>query len=576
MKTIRYLTVIFLLAISIDSYCQPEINQIWQFMDSVGLYEKFEIILRIDSEFENPYDPDQIDIMAHFTAPSGKEWKVPGFYNQVFRSAFAVRFSPDELGEWTYTVQVKDKNGQTASEDRGFKAIKSGYHGPIRIAANKRYLEHVDGTPWYGVGLWFNGARPGDQEEILDELKERGVNYISRLIVPLETWGTGLGRYDQLLCSQIDELINQLEERDMQFSMNIWFHSFLSETVWGGGNIAWYTNPYQLVTDCKDFYSSDEAWKYQEKLYRYMIARWGYSRSMMIWFVVDEVNGTDGWVSGDSLGAATWAKKVHDYFKAHDPWQHLTTGTRSGGIKEWWPEGYEVFDMAGREIYEAQGFPINRTGYIDQDETHPLTYSYRNYHGQVRKLWDGFEKPAIIPETGWDHTFYEMNMPGYKAQYHNAIWVSLASGSAMSPFWWSYSRALNDNVVTYDLLNYRRFTEQIPWSKLTNVTPVETQNSAGDAYAMGSDQLVFGWAVNADADMTGKTITLPDLGRGKYSLKLYHTWRGRFLEDENDNEEWTIESKGKSVSFDIPVHKVTGGHAQYIGQDIAFILKPVQ
>ena len=231
--------------------------------------------------------------------------------------------------------------------------------------------------------------------------------------------------------------------------------------------------------------------------------------------------------------------------------------------------------MAGREIYEAQGFPINRTGFIEQDENHPLTYSYRNYHGQVSKLWNGFEKPAIIPETGWDHTFYEMSMPGYKALYHNAIWVSLASGSAMSPFWWSYSRALNDNVVTYDLLNYRRFTDQISWNTLTNLAPLEIENSEGDAYAMSSDQVIFGWAVNADADMTGKTITIPKAGKGKYSLKLYHTWRGRFVQDENGNEEQTIESKGKSLSFDIPIQKIKGGHARYVGQDIAFILTPM-
>ena len=39
------------------------------------------------------------------------------------------------------------------------------------------------------------------------------------------------------------------------------------------------------------------AWKYQEKLYRYFIARWGYSRALAIWFIIDEVNGTDGWAT---------------------------------------------------------------------------------------------------------------------------------------------------------------------------------------------------------------------------------------------------------------------------------------
>jgi hypothetical protein len=306
-----------------------------------------------------------------------------------------------------------------------------------------------------------------------------------------------------------------------------------------------------------------------------MIARWGYSRSLAIWFIVDEVNGTDGWVSGDSLQAGVWVKKVHDYFKGHDPWQHLTTGTRSGGITEWWEEAYEVLDLPGREIYEAQGFPINNTGRIDGDQTHPLTDSYRNYHGQVNKLWNGFEKPVIIPETGWDHTFYEMPMPGYLAQYHNAIWVSLASGASMSPFWWAYSGRLNDNVVTNQMLYYRNFTNQIPFSKLTSPMPVEVKNSEGDAYAIGSDQLIFGWAVNADTDMSGKTITLPDIGRGTYRLKLYHTWSGRFLENDVGSTEWMIESNGNSLSFDVPVLKITGGHARYIGKDVAFIVEPV-
>jgi len=399
------------------------------------------------------------------------------------------------------------------------------------------------------------------------------VNFISRLITPLETWGTGLGRYDQLLCREIDELLEELEKRDMQLSLNIWFHSFLSETVWGGGNIAWYTNPYQLVCDAKDFYSSGEAWKYQEKLYRYMIARWGYSRSLAIWFVVDEVNGTDGWVSGDSIGAASWARKVHDFFKDHDPWNHLTTGTRSGGIREWWARGYEIFDMAGREIYEAQGFPINTTGRIDKDETHPLTYSYMNYHGQVRRLWDNYEKPAIIPETGWDHTFYEMSMPGYQSQYHNALWVTMASGSAMSPFWWSYSDQLNDNMVTNQLRYFRRFTGQITFSKLTGLSPLEAGNSEGDAFAMGSEQLIFGWAVNAKTDIAGKTITIKDVKNGRYRLKLYHTWIGRYIEVDGQ-EEQIITAAGNSLSFTVPVLKIEGGHARYTGQDIAFMLEP--
>ncbi len=570
MKHLKFYIILLLVLQSLSSVCQPSINRIFAPREATGLYEKLELALSIDAEFTNPFDPDELDIVVTFTAPSGKEWKVPGFYSQYGRGGFLVRFSPDETGEWSYMVSVKDRNGISTSETRTFSVVPSVHHGHIQISQNKRYLEHDDGTPWFGVGLWYNR---GNDAEVLDELQGKGVNFISRLITPLETWGTGLGRYDQMLCREIDELLEELEKRDMQLSLNIWFHSFLSETVWGGGNIAWYTNPYQLVCNAKDFYSSQEAWKYQEKLYRYMIARWGYSRSLAIWFVVDEVNGTDGWMSGDSIGAANWARKVHEYFKEHDPWNHLTTGTRSGGFQEWWNRGYEIFDLAGREIYEAQGFPINTTGQIDKDETHPLTYSYMNYHGQVRRLWNNYEKPAIIPETGWDHTFYEMSMPGYQSQYHNALWITMASGSAMSPFWWSYSDQLNDNMVTNQLRYFRRFTEQIPFSKLTGLAPLEAENPGGHAFAIGSDQLIFGWAVNAKSDIAGKTITISGMKNGQYRLKLYHTWSGRYIKVDGQ-EESLITSAKNSLSFTIPILKIERGHARYTGQDVAFVLEP--
>jgi hypothetical protein len=571
MKHLKFFGIILLILQSSSSLCQPTIGRITRPPQEIGLYDKLEMSLNINATFTNPFDPDELDIMATFKAPSGKEWKVPGFYNQSRRGGFLVRFSPDETGEWSYMISVTDKTGTSTSEAINFKVVPSDYHGPLRLAQNKRYLEHSDGTPWFGVGLWYNGL---SDAKVLDELQSKGVNFISKFITPLETWSTGLGRYDQLICRQIDELLEELEKRDLLLSLNLWFHSFLSETVWGGGNIAWYTNPYQLVCNAKDFFSSEEAWKYQEKLYRYMIARWGYSRSLAIWFVVDEVNGTDGWMLGDSIAAATWAGKVHDFFKKHDPWNHPTTGTRSGGIREWWNRGYKIFDMAGREIYEAQGFPINATGQIDKDKLHPLTHSYLNYHGQVKRLWADYEKPAIIPETGWDHTFYEMSMPGYLAQYHNALWVTLAAGSAMSPFWWSWSDQLNDNMVTNQLRYLRRFTDQIPFSKLTGLTPLEAGNPGGHAFAMGSDQLIFGWAANVDTDMSGKNITIHDVKNGQYRLKLYHTWSGRYIEIDGQNEP-LIRVARNSLSFTVPVLKIEGGHARYVGQDVAFVLEPV-
>ena len=545
----------------------PKVNNIFQMVDSVGLYDKFEARLNIQAKFVNPFDPEDIDIMATFTSPSGKNWNIPGFYHMTLGTMWKIRFSPDETGLWKYTVHVRNKNGETTSEQKSFKVLPSKYKGPVKLAANNRYLEHKNGSPYFGVGLWYNGRIT---KENLDELKSKGVNFISNFITPIETMASGVGRYDQDVCSRIDEMFELCEEREILISLNLWFHSFLSETVWGGGNIRWYANPYQNITAAKDFYRSNEAWKYQEKLYRYFIARWGYSRSLAIWFIVDEINGTDGWVSGDSVMAGQWTKKVHNYFKANDPYNHPTTGTRSGGLKEFFHDGYQVTDIAGREIYEAQGFPRTKAGTLDSADVHPLTYSYNNYAGQIKKIWDDYGKPVIIGETGWDHTYFEPGMPGYVAMHHNVLWVSLATGSAMTPFWWAFGGRMNDVVVSNQLINIKKFTDIIPFSKLSNLSRIDVKIKDGDAFGMQSDKLIYGWVVNPKTDVAGKAVTISSLKDSKYKLKLYHTWRGEFLPEKEVN------ANNGSVEFSIPSLHTTGGHANYIGQDVAFILEPVK
>lgn len=550
----------------------PEIVNIVQRADSIGQYEKFEVSLNLKCEFVNPFDPNEIDISASFASPSGKSWKVNGFYDYSFGMLWKLRFSPNEVGTWQYIVTVIDKNGSVSSDVRKFKTIKSNKKGAIQVADNKRYLQHSSGENFYGVGIWYNDGYAGFNsgrinERELDNLKELGMNFISSYITPLETMASGLGRYDQNICGRLDQLFQMCEDRDMILSLNLWFHSYLSETVWGGGNVRWYTNPYVQVTPAKDFYRNEVAWTYQEKLYRYFIARWGYSRALGIWFIVDEVNGTDGWVSGDSLAASAWGKKVHDYFKKNDPYNHLTTGTRSGGIKEFWHEGYQTFDLAAREIYEAQGYEINKASTLDSANVHPLQSSYRNYAKEVKRLWDGYEKPAIIGETGWDHTFYEMQMPGYLSQYHNALWVSLATGTAMTPFWWAHSNRLNDNLLTFQIQSVRKFTDKIRFEKLKNIGFATIKSQRGDAFGMQSDDTIFGWIVNPVTDVAGDKIVVSDIRNGKYKLRIYHTWRGEFL------NEVELNCTSGAAEFALPYMKLTGSHANYIGQDVAFILQ---
>ena len=103
------------------------------------------------------------EIAATLTAPSGKQRRIPGFWDGA--RVWRIRWMPDEEGEWRYQTEATGEHpglhGQTGSftcarveSDNPFLT-----HGPIRVAANGHTFEHADGTPFFYLGdtVW-NGA----------------------------------------------------------------------------------------------------------------------------------------------------------------------------------------------------------------------------------------------------------------------------------------------------------------------------------------------------------------------------------------------------------------------------------
>ncbi len=535
----------------------------------VKTYEKLELRVDLRAAYQNPYDPDEVDLWAEFTAPGGRVWKIWGFYNpSSWSSLWMVRFTPNEAGTWRAVVKVRAREGTAESKPREITVTPGDHHGFLHIAPNQRYFQFDDGSPFYGVGLWYNdGYEQFDKgqitEEGLDGLKKLGANFISFYHSPLETMGTGLGRYDENRSGRLDQVFEWCEKRDIQISWNIWFHSYISEAVWGGGNARYRNNPYRALTPAEAFFASEEAWKYETKLHRYMVARWGYSRALMLWFVIDEINGTEGWLKGGTETAERWCLRLHQWLKENDPYHRPTTGTRSGGIKEWWPGGYQIFDVAAREIYELQGHPMPKGGKQNLVSENPLKFSYLNYAKQTQDLWSGFNKPAIVGECGWDHTYYEPAMPGYHEMYHNALWTGLANGLSMSPFWWAYGPYLNSSVVSLSMGYFARFVRDVDFAA-SEWTPAVLTVSNGDGWAMRSPNLTVGWAVNSLSGVANETVTVPGLPDGDYDVHLYRTWRGQYLDPI------PALSKGGALTFTIPELKPQGGRATNIGNDVAF------
>ncbi|QHT60913.1 DUF5060 domain-containing protein [Paenibacillus lycopersici] len=484
----------------------------------VGLYEKFELALEMDGDFDNPYDPDQISLSMELTSPSGRKWNIDGFYDptETTGSKWKIRFAPDEKGTWRYRFQAAghggaDKSKETAGE---FNAVASGSRGWIQVSqTNKRYLEYRDGSSFYGIGL----AYPWNiTDENLDRIAASGGNLITYWNGnydgegngggrnQLQSYEAGVDKIDPLKAQRVDDLLAAFERRGLHMSFVIWPHDSLADQLEGWPN-AWSQNGYSAIGPAKEFYSSEAMWKYQERLYRYMIARWGYSQALGIWDLVDEINGTDGWAQNPTDVTDAWVAKVHKYFKAHDPYGHPTMGSMAGSRQDYWDFAYRTLDLADRENY--------------------YNFTYDGYAKDIQKRWDSYGKPLMIGETG--------NITDTE-KYHQAIWVSLANGLASIPVWWDFDH-MSDEMFT-QMKALAAFAATIDFREPRTPVHVEAdQASKAQAWAMQGESRSFGWLLAEKGGAGGKPVTLANWADGAYTVAWYDPWTGASIGESGAN-----------------------------------------
>ena len=528
-----------------------------------GLYEKIELKLQLkNATFSNPFNPNEIDIQAFFTSPTDSIWPVFGFYdNYRTANAWKVRFAANETGPWRCVVRVINHGDTAWSAQYNFTVDSSAYHGWIRVSKrNAHYFEYDDGKPFYGVGAYYPwGVNNGPDG--LELLQNSGANIFGYWNIMygdeegiIESLNSGLGRYDQTKCGRIDQVLQWAEQRNLKIMLAIWPHDLLSNTVWSH---QWHNNPYKYVCSAEEFYGSEQAWQYQQWQYRYLIARWGYSRALAIWEIVNEINGTDGWQKGHQTEATEWVGKVRAFFAQNDPHGRPCTASQSGGI--YWSEGYRIVDVPNVHLYETNWpapFPGN-----------PLRSSAQLYYDIARQLRQDFRKPAFLGEAGYLETFggFEVPSPEYTQLYHNALWAGWTGGYATTPFWWAFnSRKIMSLDVMKQMKAFSRVARLIDYPNHQFEPMNQIQNNV-DLYVMKSAELIFGWARESNSrPVTGKVLTLDGLSLKDtvYSVSSFNTWSGEKILTQY------VPSKDGRLIFSLP----DDGQKN---PDQAFIIRPV-
>ncbi len=509
----------------------PKIKSVELDRNEVPRYESIELTVKMSAKYSNPYDAREVALEGVFTGPDGSKMTVPGFWDGV--EAWKIRFTPSQVGTWKYGIFVTDKRGKSLPGEGRFKVMASDLHGWIvpgnsfDPAYSGHYFVHQDGTPFYGVGhgdalnILIDGFDAERGVHLFDNMKAANENYVvwwpmysnSLINSSYKDYSSALGGM-----SVIDAVVRDAQKKGIYLIFTIWDHPELRDNThaWGAGN--WPANGFSKLGDIKSFFVSEEAWAWQENLYRYIIARWGYSPAIGMWQTVSEIDGTNAYDQTDP-----WHEKVNQYFVENDPYRHPTTASGSGEVD--WSAGHLVMDVPQVHLYQWNNDVLGAAEHAAE---------------WTSKMWDRTERPNWIGEFGVPGNSY------YPELFHHAIWAALASGASMTPAEWNGGGSWGEMTpeMNADISRLARFVQDTPLAKW-NPSKLEITSSDKKVRAWGLAGEDGGLFWVQDFSLQGKPIgeirrtmrvlkgirvNAQGLAAGSYTIQPYDTWKGVYLE----------------------------------------------
>lgn len=146
-----------------------------------------------------------------------------GNLTPINQGVFKIRFSPDEIGTWNYTIRVDSKYGSDQLAPASFTCTDSANKGFIRVSP-ANYLHYDDGSQYIPIGYnvaWHNNNPVFNYTTWLSKLSAVGGNFY-RLWMP--HWGlgmewrngngySGLRKYKETNMAYLDWLVEYSEEK---------------------------------------------------------------------------------------------------------------------------------------------------------------------------------------------------------------------------------------------------------------------------------------------------------------------------------------------------------------------------
>lgn len=431
----------------------------------------------------NPFDPSEFALDAVITQPDGKEVRIPGFLDQPMSrhdrgdhelvrpsaaDGFTVRFRPRQPGTHQVRLEARWAAADGATSESMVTVplaplVVSGnaWDDYVRVDAGDPRFFAIDGKFWWPRGPNLRSVYDVRGQERLRTVltPDRGLyayeSYLQRLaphgVNAIEVWMSswnlalewrgdwpgfhGQGRYNLENAWRLDQLLDLAHRLGMRINLVLNNHGQASTN----SDAEWTSNPYNRVrggklTDAATFFTDPYALTGQERLRRYLVARYADHPAVLGWKLWSEVNLTAG--RGQSV--RTWHETAAASFKALDTYGHPVTTH--------WCGDYNLVD---RTIAAQPGLDyICIDAYHDRDRLLADLLWRSTMDPVPRRGLAQFNKPVLTTEFGgnWD----ACPEPQMIAEHASGPFAGLVSGHAGSPMlWWFEWLDQGDHFTPY-------------------------------------------------------------------------------------------------------------------------------
>lgn len=434
-----------------------------------GTGERLTLTVRPDPFPAMPFTTDAFALAARLEAPDGRVIRRRGFYHEPVRlidrgshetaraagpAAFSVRFRPRTPGRYRLVAEPRWGDGAPRRVTLGTVEVTgAAWNGYVRVdPEDPRFFSTGDGDFVWPIGLNARSVNdPRGAERTGSRLTpDRGWHayraYLDRWaaggVTAVEVWMSswnlalewrgdwpgygGVGRYHQGNAARLDRLLDAAWKRRIRVNLVIRNHGQGSHNV----DAEWENNPYNqrhpggTLEHPRELFTDDDALAGQERLRRYLTARYADHPAILGWKLWTEVNLTN---SRDP-DRRTWHEQAAARWAELDPYDHPVTTHWSGDYR-----------TPDRQIVAQDGID-----YVCIDAYHRRQNGKRGtiladllvdgLHHDFRGLAQ-FDKPVLVTEYGGN--WNAAPQPQLLSEHQHGPWAALVSGYAGAPMlWW--------------------------------------------------------------------------------------------------------------------------------------------